>query len=145
MAHGRQLQGGLRITWRGDSFKQASQQLWAEEGRGQEIRQPEDLKAGMKKGKGTHVKGAQSALIIGKKKLGVGRSWLLFLKCIYLAALSSMWDRAPRPRIEPVSPALDVRSPNHQTTGRVLSSSWLLNISGHQYFQCHGFLSRFSC
>ena len=74
MAHGRQLQGGLRITWRGDSVKQASQQLWAEEGRGREIRQPEDLKAGMKKGKGTHVKGAQSALIIGKKKLGVGRS-----------------------------------------------------------------------
>ena len=55
-------------------MKQASQQLWAEEGRGWEIWQPEDLKAGMKKGKGTHVKGVQFALIIGKKKLGVGSS-----------------------------------------------------------------------
>ena len=55
-------------------MKQASQQLWAEEGRGWEIWQPEDLKTGMKKGKGTHVKGVQFALIIGKKKLGVGSS-----------------------------------------------------------------------
>ena len=58
---------GDSITWRAESLKQASQQLWAEEGRGREIWQPEDLKAGMKKGKGTHVKGAQSALIIEKK------------------------------------------------------------------------------
>ena len=60
-------------------MKQASQQLWAEEGRGREIWQPEDLKAGMKKGKGTHVKGVQFALIIGKKKIG-GGELMTFLK-----------------------------------------------------------------
>lgn len=66
--------GGCKETQnclRAESLKQpaGSSGLRREEA---EIRQPEHLKTGMKKGKGTHVKGAQSALIIEKKKLGGG-------------------------------------------------------------------------